>query len=78
MTNVDLAKRDMTIAYGERHFALRAYRDDGLWHGIIIENKTPLRAELAPMADAAHCFAAAVQIVAAMVDANGKVPVMKR
>ena len=29
MTSLDLAKQDMTFDYGERSFALRAYRDDG-------------------------------------------------
>lgn len=74
MNGLDLAKRDMTVAYGDRTFALRAYREDGTWHGIIIENKTPLRNALAPAADAASCFAAAVQVVAAAVDAVGSAP----
>jgi hypothetical protein len=29
MTDLDLIKRDMTVTYGDRNFALRAYRDDG-------------------------------------------------
>lgn len=70
MNELDLAKRDMTVAYGQRTFALRAYREGGAWHGIIIENKTPLRTALAPAADAASCFAAAVHVVAAAVDAG--------
>jgi hypothetical protein len=68
MKNLDLAKRDMTIGYGDRTFALRAYLDDGAWHGIIIENKTPLRNALAPAVDAASCFAASVAFVAALVE----------
>jgi hypothetical protein len=60
MTDLDLAKRDMTVAYGGRTFALRAYREDGTWHGIIIEDKTPLHSWLGP---------AAVGFVAAVVDA---------
>lgn len=68
MTNLDLTKRDMTLNYGERTFALRAYREDGAWHSVVIENKTPLRTALAPAADAASCLAAAVQVVATMVD----------
>ena len=75
MDRLDLAKRDMTLGYGDRTFALRAYREDGAWHGVIIENKTPVRNTLAPTADAASCFAAAVQYVAAAVDAAGKTPV---
>ena len=70
MKNLDLAKRDMTIGYGDRTFVLRAYLDDGAWHGIIIENKTPLRNALVPAVDAASCFAAAVAFVAAVVDST--------
>ena len=68
MNDLDLAKRDMTIGYGDRTFVLRAYLDSGAWHGIIIENKTPLRNALTPTADPASCFAAAVAFVAAAVD----------
>ena len=68
MKDLDLAKRDMTVAYGDRTFVLRAYLDDGAWHGIIIENKTPLRSALAPAVDAASCFAASVGFIAGMVE----------
>jgi hypothetical protein len=68
MKDLDLAKRDMTVAYGDRTFVLRAYLDGGAWHGIIIENKTPLRSALAPAADAASCFAASVGFIAAVVE----------
>ena len=78
MSVLDLAKRDMTVEYGDRTFALRAYRDGGAWHGIIIENKTPLRNTLAPAADAASCLAAAVHFVATVVDATGSPPVPGR
>jgi hypothetical protein len=67
MKSLDLAKQDMTFAYGERSFALRAYRDDGSWHSVIIENKTP-----PPTADAAKCFAEAVAFVTAAVDTDGR------
>ena len=40
MKSFDFPKEDMTFDYGERSFALRAYRDDGSWHSVIIENKT--------------------------------------
>ena len=69
MNSLDLPKQDMTFDYGERSFALRAYRDDGSWHSVIIENKTPLRNTLPPTADAAKCFAEAVAFVTAAVDA---------
>ena len=75
MSRLDLAKEDMTFDYGERSFRLRAYRDDGAWHSVIIENKTPLRNSLPPTADAAKCFAEAVAFVTAAVDAAGRAPV---
>ena len=69
MDVLDLAKRDMIVIYGERTFALRAYRQTGEWHGVIIENRTPLHTWLAPAADPAACFAASVAYIAAVVDA---------
>ena len=78
MDTFECAKRDMTVNYGDRTFGLRAYRDGGAWHGVIIENKTPLRNALAPTVDAASYFAAAVAFVAAAVDAAASAPVTKR
>jgi hypothetical protein len=75
MNTIDLAKEDMTFDYGERSFRLRAYRDEGSWHSIIIENKTPLRNSLPPTADPAKCFAQAMAFVTAAVDAKGRAPV---
>ena len=72
MDSRDLSKRDMTVVYGDRTFALRAYRDAQQWYGIIIENRTPIRHGLAPAADPATCFAAAVGFVTATVDAAGE------
>ena len=77
MKSLDFPKQDMTFDYGERSFALRAYRDDGSWHSVIIENKTPLRNTLPPTADAAKCFAEAVAFVTAAVDGAGPAPVAK-
>ena len=71
MSSLDLTKRDMTVVYGDRTFALRAYRDNREWHGIIIENRTPIHHSLAPAADPATCFAAVVGFLAATVDAAG-------
>jgi hypothetical protein len=71
MTGLDRAKQDMTVVYGDRTFALRAYRKDREWHGIIIENRTPIHHGLAPAADPATCFAAAVGFLAASVGAAG-------
>jgi hypothetical protein len=77
MKSLDFPKQDMAFAYGERSFALRAYRDDGSWHSVIIENKTPLRNTLPPTADAATCFAEARAFVTAVVDAAGRAQVAK-
>jgi hypothetical protein len=77
VNDVDFVKRDMTVAYGDRTFALRAYREGGTWHSLIIENKTPLRNALAPAADAATCFAAAVHFVSTAVEA-GSTPIPAR
>jgi len=71
MSTLDLSKRDMTVVYGDRTFALRAYQEDQTWSGIIIENRTPIHHGLAPATDPATCFAAAVGFVAATVDAAG-------
>jgi hypothetical protein len=68
MRDLDLAKRDMTVAYGDRTFALRAYREAGRWSSVVIEHKTPLRLALAPATDAASCLAAAVQGVVTLVE----------
>jgi hypothetical protein len=76
MDRIDLSKRDMAVTYGLRTFALRAYRDNGAWHSVIIENRTPMTHWLEPAADPAACFAAAVEFIAARVDAsvaNGRV-----
>lgn len=78
MSNLDLTKRDMTVTYGNRSFVLRAYRDNGAWHGIIIENKTPVHNSLGPAADAASCFAAAVHFVAAVVETTEHPPLAAR
>jgi hypothetical protein len=78
MSGLDLTKRDMTVTYGNRSFALRAYRDNDAWHGVIIEDKTPVRNSLGPAPDAASCFAAAVHFVAAMIDTAGRPSLVER
>jgi hypothetical protein len=78
MSSLDLAKEDMSFDCGERSFRLRAYRDDGSWHSIIIENTIPLRNSLPPTADAATCFAQAVAFVRAAVDGATRVPLTVR
>jgi hypothetical protein len=78
MKSFDFPKEDMTFDYGERSFALRAYRADGSWHSVIIENKTPLRNTLPPTADAAKCFTEAVAFVTAAVDAAARTQIAKR
>ena len=77
MKSLDFPKQDMAFDYGERSFALRAYRADDSWHSVIIENKTPLRNTLPPTADAATCFAEARAFVTAVVDAAGRAQVAK-
>jgi hypothetical protein len=72
---MDLTKRDMTVAYGGRTFAVRAYRDGGEpdggdWHAIIIENRTPLRHALAPTPGPEGCLAEAVRFLTAVVEAQ--------
>ena len=69
MNTLDLTKRDMTVIYGDRTFAIRAYREGREWRGVIIENRTPMTHLLAPAADPAACLAAAVGFIAATVDA---------
>jgi hypothetical protein len=70
LDTLDHSKRDMSVGYGDRTFAVRAYRDGGAWHGVIVENHTPLRHGIVPAADPAACFAAAVEYVVAVVDAS--------
>lgn len=60
----------MSVGYGDRTLALRAYRDGGAWHGVIVENHTPPRRGMPPAADPAACLAAAVEFVVAVVDAS--------
>jgi len=78
MEELDLAKRDMKVTYGDRTFALRAYRDGGGWHSIVIENKTPMRNALPATVDAASCLAAAVHFIAASIDTSERAPVTQR
>ena len=72
---MDLAKRDMTLGYGGRTFAVRAYLDgsgpDGPgWHAVVIENRTPLRHGRAPHPTAEGCLAESVRFVVGLVEAQ--------
>jgi hypothetical protein len=69
MDELDLAKQDLTVIYGQRTFALRAYRQEGAWRGVIVENRTPMSHWLEPATDSATCLAAAAAFIAATVDA---------
>ncbi len=74
-TKLDLTKRDMTVTYGGRTFALRAYRDgDGPagpgWCPVVIEDRTPLRHDPGPTPSLAGCFAEAVRFVTEAVEAD--------
>ena len=70
---MDLAKHDMTVTYGGRTFAVRAYLDgegsQAGWHAVIIEHRTPLGHGHAVGLDPASCFAEAVRFVVTLVDA---------
>jgi hypothetical protein len=65
-------KRDLTVGYAGRTFAIRAYLDGAIaagpqWRSLIIENHTPLPSEPRPATDPASCLADAVQhLVAAL------------
>jgi hypothetical protein len=68
-------KRDLTVGYAGRTFALRAYRDDTIaagpqWRSLIIEHRTPLpyAARLSP--DPASCLADAVRHLIAAIAAQ--------
>ncbi len=69
---MDLAKHDMTVTYGGRTFAVRAYLEGegpgAGWHAVVIENRTPLGHGRAPSPDPAGCFAEAVRFLATVVD----------
>jgi hypothetical protein len=70
---LDTTKRDLTLTYGGRTFAVRAYRDDrgpdgAGWHALILEHRTPLRHGLGPTAGLAGCFAEAVRFLTALVE----------
>ena len=69
-----LAKHDMTVTYGGRTFAVRAYLagegSQAGWHAVVIENRTPLGHGHAAGLDPAGCFAEAVRFVAMLVDAQ--------
>jgi hypothetical protein len=70
---LDTTKRDLTLTYGGRTFAVRAYRDDSGpdgagWHALILEHRTPLRHGLRPTAGLADCFAEAVRFLTALVE----------
>jgi hypothetical protein len=75
---MDMAKHDMTLGYGGRTFAVRAYLDgDGPggpgWRAVVVENRTPLHHGQGPSPDAAGCFAEAVRFVAGLVVAQAGV-----
>ena len=78
MVPTEYPKRDLTIGYAGRTFAIRAYLDDAIaagpqWRALIIEHRTPLRfdARLAP--DPASCLAEAVRQLIASIEAPADV-----
>ena len=75
-TAVDVAKRDMTLAYGTRTVVVRVYRDgnalpDPVWRAVIIENRTPLRHGQGPSSTPEDCFADAIRFLVADAEARG-------
>ena len=68
---LDFSKRDMTVVYGDRTFALRADRKRREKSRVVIENRTPIGHWLPPAADPATCSVAGGGFVAAAVDATG-------
>jgi hypothetical protein len=75
MAPTEHAKRDLTIGYGGRAFAIRAYRDDAVadgpqWRALILERRTPLPYEARVAPDPASCLAEAVRHLIAAVEAG--------
>jgi hypothetical protein len=68
MDGLDFSKRDMTVVYGDRTFALRADRERREKSRVVIENRTPIGHWLPPAADPATCSAVGGGSVAATVD----------
>lgn len=71
----EYAKRDLTVSYGGRTFAVRADRDDTIavgpqWRSLIIEDRTPRPSEPRLATDPASCLAEAVRQVVAAVEAS--------
>jgi len=67
-------KRDLTVSYGGRSFAVRAYRDDTIavgpqWRSLIIEHHTPRPSEPRLATDPASCLAEAVRHLIAALEA---------
>ena len=74
MTPSEYPKRDLTVGYGGRTFAIRAYRDDAIaagpqWRSLIIEHRTPLPYETRLATDPASCLAEAVRHLTAALEA---------
>jgi hypothetical protein len=70
---MDFEKRDVTIGYGGRTFALRTYHEQDQeygagWRAIIVENRTPLHGGQGIHASPSRSLAEAVGIVLSLVD----------
>lgn len=75
---LDFSKRDNTVVYGNRTFALWADRERREKSKVIIENRTPIGHWLLPASDPATCSPAGGGFVAATVDTAGGHRVGKR
>jgi hypothetical protein len=72
---MDFEKRDLTVSYGGRTFAVRTYHEQDQangagWHAVIVENHTPLHRGQGVHASPSSSLAEAVWIVSNLVDAQ--------
>ncbi len=72
---MDFDKRDLTVRYGGRSFAVRTYHEQDQangagWHAVIVENHTPLHHGQRVHASPSSSLAEAVWIVSNLVDAQ--------
>lgn len=72
---MDFEKRDLTVSYGGRTFAVRTYHDQDQesgagWHAVIVEHHTPLHGGQGVHASPSSSLAEALGIVLGLVDAQ--------
>lgn len=77
---MDTEKRDMTLTYEGRDFAVRAFLDesdpaDAGWHALILAGRTPLPHALGPSLTPADCFGGAIRFLTAFAEVHPAAPV---